>query len=72
MSIKKSLLTALSAGGLILAANSASAALQQNTSITEIVDGSSSAKTESFRITVHGIFPESEYERLFNGTLENA
>lgn len=72
MSIKKSLLTALSAGGLIIAANSASAALQQNTSITEIVDGSSSAKTESFRITVHGVFPESEYERLFNGSLENA
>lgn len=72
MSIKKSLLTALSAGGLIVAANTASAALQQNTSISDIVDGSSSASTESFRITVHGIFPESEYERLFNGTLENA
>ena len=48
-----------------------SLALQQDSSINQIVDGSSSPKaTESFRITVNGIFPESEYERLFNGTLQ--
>lgn len=72
MSIKKSLFTALSAGGLFFAASTASAALQQNSSINQIVEGSNSTTAESFRITVHGIFPESEYERLFNGKLQNA
>lgn len=72
MNIKKSLLSALSAGGLLFA-GTATAALQQNASINQIVEESTSpTATESFRITVHGIFPESEYERLFNGTLQNA
>lgn len=72
MNIKKSLFSALCAGGLLFA-NSASAALQQNSSINQIVEGSTSPKvTESFRITVHGIFPENEYDRLFNGSLQNA
>ncbi|MDO5666923.1 MAG: septal ring lytic transglycosylase RlpA family protein [Alcaligenaceae bacterium] len=71
MNIKKSLFSALSAGGLLFA-GTASAALQQNSSINQIVEGTSSTANETFRITVHGIFPESEYERLFNGTLQNA
>ena len=72
MKLKKSLLSALCAGGLLVS-NTSLAALQQDSSINQIVDGSSSPKaTESFRITVNGIFPESEYERLFNGTLQNA
>lgn len=53
----------------------ASAALQQDVSIHQMIesDGNSTASTtESFRITVNGIFPESEYDNLFNGKLENA
>ena len=74
MSIKKSLFYAVCVGGLLFS-NIASAALQQDSSIQQLIGDSDSIKapaTESFRITVNGIFPESEYESLFNGSLENA
>ncbi|NLP32538.1 MAG: septal ring lytic transglycosylase RlpA family protein [Oligella ureolytica] len=74
MSIKKSLLSAVCVGGLFFS-SIASAALQQDSSIQQLIGESESTNTpttESFRITVHGIFPESEYESLFNGSLENA
>lgn len=73
MNIKKSLFSALVVGGLFFS-SSASAALQLNPSVKQMVDNteSTSASSETFRITVHGIFPESEYEKLFNGSLENA
>lgn len=74
MSIKKSLSTAVCINALFFS-SIASAALQQDSSIQQLIGDSDSIKaptTESFRITVHGIFPESEYESLFNGSLENA
>lgn len=74
MSIKKSLFSAVCVGSLLFS-TTASAALQQDSSIHQLIEAGDSTKspvTESFRITVHGIFPESEYESLFNGSLENA
>ncbi|NLA50733.1 MAG: septal ring lytic transglycosylase RlpA family protein [Alcaligenaceae bacterium] len=74
MSIKKSLFSAVCVGSLLFS-TTASAALQQDPSIQQLIEDSNSVNapvTESFRITVNGIFPESEYESLFNGSLENA
>ena len=72
MNIKKSLFSAICVGTLFVT-SPAFAALQQDTSTQQMIESTDTTKaTESFRITVHGIFPESEYESLFNGTLENA
>lgn len=74
MNIKQSLFSAICVGSFFFSGTSI-AALQQNSSIQQMIEGTDSTKattTEAFRITVHGIFPESEYDSLFNGTLENA